>query len=154
MNSDAKAISVDDVLDDIVQNCLLTRTRQIARVVTALYDQELRPHGLNSKQFSLLVMILQRGPLSRSELGRENHQDRSTLTRNLQPLISQGWVAEGTAAEGGRARPLSVTAKGRRLLSTAAPAWQAAQAKGRELLGTTGVRAIKSIAAGLPRRNA
>jgi DNA-binding MarR family transcriptional regulator len=152
MNSDTRAHAKDDLIDEITENCLLTRTRQISRVVTALYDQELRPHGLNSKQFSLLVMILQRGPLSRAELGRENHQDRSTLTRNLQPLILQGWVAEITTAEGGRTRPLSITAQGRRLLRTAAPAWRTAQDKGRALLGTAGMHAIKSIAAGLPRR--
>jgi DNA-binding MarR family transcriptional regulator len=153
MKSDASTIPRDAVIHEITENCLLTRTRQIARVVTALYDQELRPHGLNSKQFSLLVMILQRGPLSRAELGRENHQDRSTLTRNLQPLISQGWVAESAAAAGGRIRPLSLTAQGRRLLRTAAPAWQAAQAKARTLLGETGMRAIKAIAEELPRRS-
>jgi DNA-binding MarR family transcriptional regulator len=33
-------------------------------------------------------------PTDRAELGRRNHQDRSTLTRNLQSLIEQGWVSE------------------------------------------------------------
>ena len=152
MKSRAENRPGDDVIDQITRDCLLTRTRQISRVVTALYDQELRPYGLNSPQFSLLVMILQHGPLSRSELGRANHQDRSTLTRNLQPLISQGWVAEGSAPAGGRIRPLSVTARGRSLLRSAAPAWQVAQAQARVLLGDTGASAIKSIAGELPRR--
>jgi DNA-binding MarR family transcriptional regulator len=80
---------------EIARNCLLTRTRQISRVVTAIYDEAMRPFGINSSQFTLLVLIMELGPLSRSDLGRRNHHDRSTLTRNLQPLISQGWVSEG-----------------------------------------------------------
>lgn len=75
---------------EIARNCLLTRTRQISRVVTAIYDEAMRPFGINSSQFTLLVLITELGPLSRSDLGRRNHHDRSTLTRNLQPLLSQG----------------------------------------------------------------
>ena len=151
MKSDSRTQPRGGVIDEITHHCLLTRTRQISRVVTSIYDHELRPYGLVSPQFSLLVMILQRAPLSRAELGRENHQDRSTLTRNLQPLISQGWVDESASPEGGRSRPLSVTAKGRALLLSAAPAWQAAQLKAGAVLGETGASAIKAIARDLHR---
>jgi DNA-binding MarR family transcriptional regulator len=119
--------------------------------VTAVYDRELRPHGVNSPQFTLLVLISQRGPVSRAELGRENHQDRSTLTRNLQPLIAQGWVAETTEASSGRSRPLLLTQQGRKLLFDAAPAWLSAQDKAKALLGETGANAIMRIAGELPR---
>ena len=95
MNLDVQRKAGDEVSREIARNCLLTRTRQISRVLTAIYDEELRPFGIDSSQFTLLVLIMELGPLSRSDLGRKNHHDRSTLTRNLQPLISQGWVSEG-----------------------------------------------------------
>lgn len=136
---------------EMIQNCLLTRTRQISRVVTAIYDQELRPLGINSPQFSLLVLISAFGPLSRADLGRRNHQDRSTLTRNLQPLIVRGWVAEGQPADDGRSRPLSLTEEGVALLRNAAPAWSAAQAKAKALMREAGASAIMGIAGELPR---
>jgi hypothetical protein len=53
--------------------------------VTALFDQELRPYGLNSKQFSLLVMILQRDLLAAQSWGRENHQ---IAPRSAQPAAA------------------------------------------------------------------
>ena len=75
---------------------MLIRARQISRVLTAIYDQETQPYGVKSAQFTLPVLIAEFGPLSRVELGRRNYQDRSTLTRNLQPLINQGWGLRGS----------------------------------------------------------
>ncbi|MGF6722215.1 DNA-binding MarR family transcriptional regulator [Paraburkholderia sp. GAS41] len=137
---------------EIARNCLLTRTRQISRVVTAIYDEAMRPFGINSSQFTLLVLIMELGPLSRSDLGRRNHHDRSTLTRNLQPLISQGWVSEGLVGNDGRSRPLSMTEDGKALLQSAASAWSVAQSRAKAVLGEVGVHALMEIAGDLPHR--
>jgi DNA-binding MarR family transcriptional regulator len=142
----------DEMTSEMIRTCLLTRTRQISRVLTNLYDEELRPLGINSPQFSLLVLISELGPLSRADLGRRNHQDRSTLTRNLQPLIVRGWVAEGLPGDDGRSRPVSLTEQGAELLHNAAPAWSAAQAKARTLMSEAGADAIMGIAGELRRR--
>ena len=152
MTSKATSLNGDALSREITQNCLLTRTRQISRVLTAVYDQEMRPFGINSTQFSMLALILEFGPISRSELGRRNHQDRSTLTRNLQPLVEQGLVAEQVPADGGRRRPLSLTEQGRKVLHGAAPGWSAAQAKAKAMLGESGANALMGIAGDLPRR--
>jgi DNA-binding MarR family transcriptional regulator len=142
--------AVGRVSREIARNCLLTRTRQISRVLTAIYDEALRPFGINSPQFTLLVLVMELGPLSRSDLGRRNHHGRSTLTRNLQPLIAQGWVTEGVPADDGRSRPLSLTAQGKELLQSAASAWAVAQTKARDLLGEVGANALMDIASELP----
>lgn len=142
--------AVGRVSREIARNCLLTRTRQISRVLTAIYDEELRPFGINAPQFTLLVLIMELGPLSRSDLGRRNHHGRSTLTRNLQPLIAQGWVSEGLPADDGRSRPLSLTEQGKELLQSASSAWAVAQRKARDLLGEVGANALMDIAGELP----
>jgi DNA-binding MarR family transcriptional regulator len=152
MTLDVQRKAGDEVSGEIARNCLVTRTRQISRVLTAIYDEELRPFDIASPQFTLLVLIMEFGPLSRSDLGRRNHHDRSTLTRNLQPLISQGWVFEGVPGDDGRSRPLSLTEQGRELLHRAAPAWSAAQTKAKALLGEVGANALMGIAGELPRR--
>jgi DNA-binding MarR family transcriptional regulator len=144
--------AAEDVSSEIAQSCLLTRTRQISRVLTAIYDEELRPFGIVSPQFTLLVLIMELGPISRSDLGRKNHHDRSTLTRNLQPLIAQGWVSEGSPGDDGRSRPLSLTEQGKTLLRSAASAWSSAQTKARTLLGEVGANALMGIAGELPHR--
>jgi len=152
LSAKAEARLVNETSRDIAHRCLLTRTRQISRVMTTLYDQALRPFDIHAPQFSLLVLIMEFGPISRADLGRRNYQDRSTLTRNLQPLIAQGWVCEGPPEEGGRLRPLSLAAKGKELLRGATPAWSAAQEKAHALMGEAGATAIMDIASALPRR--
>jgi DNA-binding MarR family transcriptional regulator len=146
----AKANSA--VSREIARSCLLTRTRQISRVLTAIYDDALRPFGIVASQFTLLVLVAEFGPLSRSDLGRRNQHDRSTLTRNLQPLIAHGWVAEDIPGDDGRSRPLTLTEAGRAVLNSASAAWSAAQTQASALLGEAGAGALMNIAGELPLR--
>jgi len=137
------------LVSEVTQHCLMTRTRRISRVITSLYDQELRPYGLSSSQFSLLVLIAGRDGASRAEIGRANHQERSTSTRNLQLVLDQGW-AEEIIPEKGRSRPILISKAGRDLLARAMPAWREAQVKAKQLLGVDGASAIVQLSAGLP----
>ncbi|MGU7785298.1 MarR family winged helix-turn-helix transcriptional regulator [Burkholderia sp. PU8-34] len=136
----------------IARDCLMTRARQISRVLTSVYDEALRQFGIVAPQFSLLVLIAEFGPVSRSDLGRRNQHVRSTLTRNLQPLIARGWVAEGVPASDGRSRPLSLTHEGKVLLKNAASAWSAAQGHAARLIGEDGAHQLMNIARKLPLR--
>lgn len=138
------------VVGEITRNCLLTRTRRISRIITNMYDQALRPYGVNAPQFSLLVLIARLGEASRAEIGRANYQERSTLTRNLALLLTEGWVEEMVSEGGGRSRPLVISQTGRELLVSAAPAWRAAQVKAKQLLGEEGVAAIVGVADSIP----
>lgn len=146
MNAVRNSGASDEVSGEVTRDCLVTRTRRISRVLTGIYDQELRPFGINSPQFSLLVVISRLGPVSRAEIGRHNHQDRSTLTRNLQLILSEGWVEEIRHATGGRGRPIVLTRSGKDLLTRAAPAWRKAQVQAKAILGETGVNAVMDIA--------
>ncbi|WP_257993527.1 MarR family winged helix-turn-helix transcriptional regulator [Cupriavidus pauculus] len=134
---------------EILRTCLITRTRQISRVLTAIYDDALRPFGINAPQLTLLVLVHELGPISRADLGRRNHHDRSTMTRNLQPLLAQGWVTESFPEEDGRSRPLCITKAGTSLLGRAGPAWARAQAAAKSVVGEDGADSIMQIAAGL-----
>jgi DNA-binding MarR family transcriptional regulator len=140
---------VQGVISEITHDCLLTRTRRVSRVVTSIYDAQLRPFGLKSPQFSLLVVMARLGTASRAEIGRVNHQDRSTLTRNLQLILSAGWAEEIPHTAGGRSRPIALTTAGKELLRNAATAWRAAQVEAKALLGEAGVIAVTDIADGL-----
>jgi DNA-binding MarR family transcriptional regulator len=137
------------MIDEITRYCLLTRTRRISRVITSIFDQELRPFGVNASQFSLLVLIAGMEGASRAEISRANHQERSTSTRNLQLVLSQGWVEENPP-ERGRSRPIVISHAGRELLAAAMPAWRSAQDKVKRLLGDEGAGALVDLAASLP----
>lgn len=134
------------VVGEIARDCLMTRTRRISRIITNLYDQALRPYGINAPQFSLLVIIARLGAASRAEIGRANYQERSTLTRNLALLLGEGWVEEVASEGGGRSRPIIISQAGRELLASAATAWRSAQEKAQQLFGEQGMSTIVSVA--------
>jgi DNA-binding MarR family transcriptional regulator len=152
MKAGKNSVTSEDVTNEITRHCLVTRTRRISRILTGIYDQELRPFGINSSQFTLLVVISRLGPVSRAEIGRYNHQDRSTLTRNLVLILSEGWVEEVQPAARGRSRPIVLTTTGKNLLNNAAPAWRAAQTQAKLILGKTGVAAVMEVANDLPQQ--
>lgn len=146
---DSAESSIAGLVGEVAHGCLLTRTRRISRVVTGIYDEALRPFGVNSPQFSLLVVIAALNGASRAEIARANHQERSTLTRNLAILLKEGWIEEITP-KGGRSRPILLTEAGRELLASAGSAWRSAQLKAKQLLGEDGVKAVIDVADSIP----
>ncbi|HZS59967.1 MAG TPA: MarR family transcriptional regulator [Gemmatimonadaceae bacterium] len=113
-------------LEHDVTACVCNKTRMAARVVTRIYDEALKPIRLRATQFALLVALGADGAMSIAALAKLMAMDRSTLTRNLRPLESEGLVARGD--EGWRrSKGVQITAKGRARLRQGMPLWQSAQ---------------------------
>jgi len=75
------------------------------------------------------------------DLARTLTVDRSTLTRNLQPLVRTGLVKTATPRNA-RASTVRLTAKGRRLLTRTLPLWEEAQ---KRFEAKVGIRRWKEI---------
>lgn len=107
-----------------------------ARNVTRMYDDVLRPTGLRATQLPVLVAIAQDESLSITSVAKLLAMDRTTLTRNLRPLETEGLVKVGV--EGWRrSRTIQITDSGRVRLQEALPYWQKAQALLKQKLGVT-----------------
>ncbi len=146
MRMKANPSPAEDVIAEMAGSCVLMRTRLISRVVTAIHDEELRPFGIGSAQFALLVVIFRVQPATRSEIGRFHHQDRSTLTRNLKIILSEGWARENPGQGNGKRKPIVLTQTGKDLLLACWPAWQTAQVKAKAMLGNGGSVAVMDMA--------
>lgn len=119
---------------EVLENCACHKVRIAARAVTRAYDEALRPVGLRATQLSVLVAAAADDALSITALAKFMGMDRSTLTRNLRPLESEGLIAVGL--EGWRrSRALEITAKGRSRMQEALPLWRKAQQALRRKLG-------------------
>jgi DNA-binding MarR family transcriptional regulator len=140
---DGKSALINDLIAGINDN-VLVRARLLSRTVTGIYDDKLRILGFSSAQFVLLAVIGQTEPATRAEIARFQHLDKSTLTRNLRTILSEGWAEEVRDNADGRSRPLALTNAGRELLLNAQPAWLAAQAEAKALLGLDGMTAVIS----------
>ncbi|MBS0560906.1 MAG: MarR family transcriptional regulator [Proteobacteria bacterium] len=135
-----------DPLSEIAHNCLLMRTRHLSRAIGALFQGALDPFGVSAAQFVLLMIFHQNRGASRARIGRIMDQDRSTLTRNIQGLMSSEWVREACPQMRGRLRQLMVTQAGEDLLRSVIPVWRAAQSEAVRVLGRNAATVISTTA--------
>lgn len=124
---------------EIPNRCLNANLRRASRVVTQLYDRHLQPAGLRSTQFPILVNLALLGTLPMTALAERLVMDRTTLTRNLQPLREKGLVAV-VAGKDARTRGVALTEQGRAKLAEALPHWEQAQAQVDASLGQVASR--------------
>jgi DNA-binding MarR family transcriptional regulator len=113
-------------LEEVARACACANLRKAARVVTQLFDGVLAPSGLKATQFTLLVTSRLIGETTVGELAGTMAMDRTTLSRNLKPLVREG-LLEVRPGEDGRTRLVRVTPEGERALADAYPLWQRAQ---------------------------
>jgi DNA-binding MarR family transcriptional regulator len=131
--------------DRISSSCIAVRLRLLNRVVTNLYDDALRPLGLKVSQLNILVAAAKLG-LARPAVVCDILQlDTSTLSRNVERMRAKRWL-EVVPDVDARAQPFRLTAKGKRLLERAAPAWEKAQHQAKELLGDDGIALLNKTA--------
>ncbi len=117
-----------------VAACTCGNLRKATRAVTRLYDAALQPAGLKATQFSLLAALSKVGDAPLTRLAEILAMDRTTLTRNLKPLVNKGLIGIGHD-EDQRIRMVGLTAAGKRVFKHALPAWEQAQSRMVESLG-------------------
>jgi DNA-binding MarR family transcriptional regulator len=130
--------------------CTCLALRRATRRVTQIYDAHMKPLGLRITQFAVLGQLAgaatpaaEPAALSITALARRLGLDRSTLGRNVRPLIKAGLVV----MEGGtdrRAHTLELTEAGRAALNKAIPLWREAQRHVSEKLGRDKTRALRA----------
>ena len=132
-------------IDTIARNCIGVRLRLLNRVVTNFFDDALRPLGLKISQLNILVVTAKLGLARPAQVCEILHLDVSTLSRNVKPLQTHGWL-EVVPEEDARAQPFRLTPQGKRLIEKAVPAWEKAQRQATELLGYEGIAVLDKAA--------
>src|SRR6266852_9051460 len=113
--------------------CMCGSLRRTSRALTQLYETALRPLGLRATQFTILQALSLAGEVTQSQLGEMLAMDSTTLTRTLQIMDREGWIAE-RRGEDRRERLLRLAKAGRSQFNRALPSWEKAQAQlGRQL---------------------
>ena len=126
------------------RGCTFLRLRKLTRRITQRYDAHLQPGGLRITQFSLLATLAGGDGMSITDLAAQLAMDRTTLTRNLQPLISAGHIGLG-AGKDARSRSVFLTQAGRDIFTATLPRWREAQKEMRELLGSDALQDLHEI---------
>jgi DNA-binding MarR family transcriptional regulator len=116
--------------------CLCANLRRAARALTQVYAEALRPLGLRSSQFTILQALTVAGELTQGDLGRILAMDSTTLTRTLAIMSRHRWIARHRGDDRREWR-LSLSQTGKACFDRALPAWERAQARVRQQLGSS-----------------
>ncbi|KRG62465.1 MarR family transcriptional regulator [Stenotrophomonas terrae] len=119
--------------------CTCFQLRRAARRVSQVYDRHLAAAELSLNAYSILRRSSQPRPLG--ELADALGMDRTTLTRNLKPLLEAGLLST-EPGEDARRRELHITTSGKRRLQKAFPLWQQAQEEVEALFGSSRITAL------------
>ena len=116
--------------------CLCLHVQRAARALARRFDAALRPVGLTNGQFSLLMSLNRPQPPDMGSVASLLGMDRTTLTASLKPLQRRKLIKIIVDRADRRARIMSLTFKGRSVLSSAVPIWKATHAQLESLLPT------------------
>lgn len=112
--------------------CVCATVRRAARLVTQLYDNELRDR-LPAAQFALLTAIGAHPGVSQKRIAEALAFDKTTMSRNLKLLEQKRWIRE-TSTSDQRERAFRTTTAGSQRLAAAWPAWTRAQQRLRDAM--------------------
>jgi DNA-binding MarR family transcriptional regulator len=117
-----------------------------SRVITRHYDRALAPVGLSTSAYSILWRTNSEGPLPLGALASRLAMDRTTLSRELTPLLDAGFLTAATDTDDRRRRVVAITRTGAALVERARPLWARAQ---KEVAGDFGVARTEELIAEL-----
>jgi DNA-binding MarR family transcriptional regulator len=100
--------------------------RLASRAIMRFYDAMLAPSGLRTSHFAVLVGVFRGFGTTLTALGGVLGMDRTSLSKNLRPLLRRGFVMRVPTTDR-RCRTLQTTRRGERLLAQTIPYWQRAQ---------------------------
>lgn len=124
--------------------CICMHVQRAARALARRFDAALRPVGLTSGQFSLLMSLNRPAPPTMAEVADLLAMDRTTLTAALKPLSRRGLAEIRPDAADARLRRPALTDEGRALLAEAVPLWEAEHARLDQSFGSAGADRLRA----------
>ena len=123
--------------------CLCLHLQRAARALARRFDDALRPLGLTSGQYSVMMALNQPAPPTIGVVASILCVDRTTLTAALKPLKRRGLVTVTVDNSDRRSRRLKLTAAGRGLLARAVPVWRRTHAEIDRLVPDDGAERLR-----------
>jgi len=122
--------------------CACQNLRRLTRIVTRIYDQELKKTGLEITQFGLLTALATAGQANQGRLSAGFAMDSTTLTRTLAVMRKRGWVQVQPGMDR-RERLYSLTRAGKARIESTQSYWQLAERRLRKGLGDAAWKKMK-----------
>jgi len=130
----------------MLAHCVAGRTLQMARIVSAKFDDALRSTGITAHQLTLLSMVAKRKSTTPRDMIPFLKMDQSTLSRNLSRLIDKKLLAAKPDKDDARTQRITLTPQGRKIWRQAYAGWNQAQQWAEETFGKEDMAELRRIA--------
>jgi DNA-binding MarR family transcriptional regulator len=140
-------VAFQDAARTIASECTCMRIRQMSRAISRIYNENLRPTGLQESQLTLLVATAALGDAG-ANMGKMADvlgMDRTTLTRNVRPLEKARLLRVARDPADARARVVLLTRAGEQAIEEAFPLWEKSQKHVRSLLGASHTQSLREL---------
>jgi DNA-binding MarR family transcriptional regulator len=124
-------------------HCLCLAAQRAARRLARRFDEALKPIGITSGQFSLLMSLNRPEPPTIGAVASLLAMYRTTLTANLKPLERRGMVTLVADDKDRRSRRIRLLDPGMAVLNAAMPIWTGTHAAIDAEVGPDEVRALR-----------
>lgn len=122
--------------------CNCVNLRRAANRLTEYYDSILKPYHLSTNQFTLLASLYKNPTVNTSELSKIMHLERTTIIRNLKPLLDRKLINKDIM---GHKNSLSLSVEGHALLKQAYHAWKLAQHNYEQYIGSESLATLRDL---------
>ncbi len=109
-----------------IEPCLALYLRKANRVMTQIYDHNMSQHGIKVTQFSIIRAVSYLGEASHKVLQDTLVLDQTTLSRNLKPLIRDGFLDRVEGSDR-REKLVRLSKSGKALFKAAKRDWEKSQ---------------------------
>jgi len=130
--------------EEVAQTCMFAKLRQVSRYVTNIYAKELKTVGLTPVQYSMMTAISLLKSANINTLSEALNMDRTTINRNLKPLIREEIVYMGEK-EDKREKTVSLSEKGEDIYKRAYDKWKIAQDNLEKKIGKDSWETMNSV---------
>lgn len=113
------------IASDVAATCPAMRSRALARVVGRVFDEALRPHGVNSTQFAVLIAIAATEESQVKDVADAISLSRPAATRSIDILEGRGLVQ--STVRSARFRAVVLTEDGWQLVQAVHQDWRQAR---------------------------
>jgi DNA-binding MarR family transcriptional regulator len=116
--------------------CIAGRLRMLSRIITARYNEAFVAEGVTFAQAALLMHIFGQPGIRQTVLGKKLQIEKSAMSRDVQLLQRNGWVADSIR------QGLFLTDGGAALAKRCHKIWKALNQQIREELGPEAVAGL------------
>jgi DNA-binding MarR family transcriptional regulator len=130
----------------MANECVALRLLMVNRVVTNIYDAVYRKFGIRVTQVYILGLLATKDAQEQSKISKMLQLEKSTVSRNLDRMESDGWIRRSGGGTDIRVAEVSLTRKGEKVLQSIEAEWEEAQLKFTSVFGSESVEIIRHMA--------